>query len=419
VSQGAERMRKRVLMVGDGNFLAHLSRLLEVALELRDRHGHEVVFAAEGAFTRLPREAGFPVESVFTVKKETTLALAKQAGLVNHRWWYETIERSIRSDLEVMEKVKPDLVVGDMHWTLHTSAELAGVPYASITNACWTNYDASPIYAFDDHFSTRLMGRRLATRMMPRLKEALASYWALAYRRLRRRWGLDPDRARNIFQVIEGNLTLLADIPEYAPTRDLPENIHYVGPILWNSQWKDWTPPTWFQELDPARPTVYFTLGSSGEVDYFRQVRDVFSGTRFQVIMTTGGLVAGVDNLPSNIHVLDFAPGLEIMKRSDVVLNHGGNGTIYQAIAAGIPIIGIPAHVDQERNLQRVEDLGFGLKLREKTCTGETILDAVNEVVHNRKYRHAARELQQAALKYDGPVAAAELIDRFLARTRL
>jgi MGT family glycosyltransferase len=412
-------MKKRILMVGDGNFLAHISRLLEVALELRDRHGHEVVFAAQGAFTRLPREAGFWVEPVYTVEKETTLALAKRAGLVDYRWWYDAIERSVRSDLEVIDKVRPELVVGDMHWTLHTSAELAGVPYASITNACWTNYDASPLYAFDDHFSTRLLGRRLATRFMPRLKVLLASYWALAYRRLRRRHGLDPDRARNIFQVIEGDLTLLADVPEYAPTCELPDNVHYVGPILWKSQWKDWTAPRWFRELDPARPTVYFTLGSSGEVDYFRQVRDVFADTRYQVIMTTGGLVAGVDRLPNNIHVLDFAPGLEIMKRSDVVLNHGGNGTIYQAIAAGIPIIGIPAHVDQERNLQRVEDLGFGLKLREKTCTGEKILEAVGEVVRNPRYRQAARELQRAALKYDGPVAAAELIDRYLAQKRL
>ena len=409
---------KTFLMVGDGNFLAHISRLLEVALELR-KLGHRVVFAAHGAFARLPRESGFEVESVYTVDKDTTLALAKRAGLVNHRWWYETVERSIQSDVEVIRKVKPDAVIGDMHWTLHTSSELAGVPYISITNACWTNYDASPIYAFDDHFSTRLLGRRLATRAMPTLKEGLASYWALAYRQLRKKYGLDPKKARNIFRVIEGDLTLLADIPEYAPTRELPDSMHYVGPILWNSAWSDWQAPAWFRDLDPTRPTVYFTLGSSGEVDYFRQVRDVFAGTRFQVIMTTGGLVAGVDNLPENIHVLDFAPGLEIMKRSDVVLNHGGNGTIYQAIAAGIPIIGIPAHVDQERNLQRVEDLGFGLKLRERTCNGQKILDAVNEVVRNPGYRQAARELQRSVEKYDGPVAAADLIDRFMVQRSL
>jgi MGT family glycosyltransferase len=293
------------------------------------------------------------------------------------------------------------------------------VPYISITNACWTNYDASPIYAFDDHFSTRLLGRRLATRAMPTLKEGLASYWALAYRQLRKKYGLDPKKAHNIFRVIEGDLTLLADIPEYAPTRELPDRMHYVGPILWNSAWANWQAPSWFTELDPSRPTVYFTLGSSGEVDYFRQVRDVFAGTRYQVIMTTGGLVGGVDNLPENIHVLDFAPGLEIMKRSDVVLNHGGNGTIYQAIAAGIPIIGIPAHVDQERNLQRVEDLGFGLKLRERTCNGQKILDAVNEVVRNPTYRRAARELQGAVQKYDGPVAAADLIERFMVQRSL
>ncbi len=406
--------KRTILMVGDGNFLAHISRLLEVALQLRDRLGHRVRFAGTGKFMRLVREAGFEVDSIYTVDRDTTLELAKRAGLVNNRWWYNTVKKSVESDLEVLRRIQPDAVVGDMHWTLHTSSEMAGIPYISITNACWTNYDASPLYAFDDHFSTRLLGRRLASKVMPYLKEMLSSYWARAYRQLRKEWGLDPKRAKNIFQVIEGDMTLLADIPEYAPTTELPENVHYVGPILWESAWANWTPPEWLDNLDPTKPTIYFTMGSTGEVGYFQEVARAFAESDYQIVTTTGGLVDSLDVVPENFHMLDFAPGLEIMKRADVVLNHGGNGTIYQCIKAGIPIIGIPAHVDQERNLQRVQDLGFGLKLRESTCTGREILEAVSAVVRNPSYRQAAQVLKRAADKYHGPSGAAEHIDRFL-----
>ena len=110
----------------------------------------------------------------------------------------------------------------------------------------------------------------------------------------------------------------------------------------------------------------------------------------------------------------EFAPGRAIMEKSDVVVNHGGNGTVYQAIVSGTPVIGIPYHIDQEINLQRVEDLGIGLMISERDCTSETLVEAIHTIIRNPGYRENVRKLQDSVRTFDGAELAAKHINAFL-----
>ena len=42
---------------------------------------------------------------------------------------------------------------------------------------------------------------------------------------------------------------------------------------------------------------------------------------------------------------------------------HGGNGTIYNALANKIPVLCLPSHPEQHWNVQRVLKLGYGQSL--------------------------------------------------------
>src|SRR5262252_4561896 len=101
----------RVAIFTDGGFLAHTSRSLEVGRALAQRHGYEVVFAASGPYARLLRDAGFVVRDIYTVDREETLRLARRAGLCSLSWWRREVERSVESDLEVLEELRPTAVV--------------------------------------------------------------------------------------------------------------------------------------------------------------------------------------------------------------------------------------------------------------------------------------------------------------------
>jgi UDP:flavonoid glycosyltransferase YjiC (YdhE family) len=99
------RARFRILMAGDGNFLSHTSRLLEVARVLRGRYGHEVVFACRGPYRWLIESEGFPVYDVYTAPGEMTLELVSKMGLVPPQRIYQRIERDLHADLECLERV--------------------------------------------------------------------------------------------------------------------------------------------------------------------------------------------------------------------------------------------------------------------------------------------------------------------------
>lgn len=402
----------KVLAFADANFLAHVSRSLEVCRVLRDRHGHEVVIAGEGQFMSLVRGAGFASDGVFTVPRHATMKLANRATLVRYGWWRDMVLRSIESDVTVIHRHRPDAVLGDMHWSLSIAAEIAKVPYISITNAHWTSHFALPLQAFHGHVLTRYVGESLATALIPALKLSATRYWSLPYWKYRRDHGLPMRNCNGLLNVIQGDLTLLADVPEYGPTlATRPPHVHYVGPILWEPDLPD---PPWLATLDPSRPTLYITMGSTGDPLFFEKATRYFGDSRYQIVMTTGGLKVDIPEVPKNFFIEEFARGDRIVEKANLVINHGGNGSIYQAFAGGVPVIGAPYHVDQDVNLQLVERLGAGIRLRNDRDLFPNLERAIEEVLTNSKYRRAAGSLQKSIHDHGGASRAAAIVDDYL-----
>ena len=300
---------KTIAIFCDGGFLAHTTRSFEVGRALARCFEHRVVFCGQGPYMDIPANAGFEVRPVYTVDREVTMKLARRAGLCNMSWWRGECTRSVESDLELIDALHPDLVVGDMHWSLCTSARVRKVPYVAITNAAWTRWYSEPIEPPAGHFSTRIFGERLCKAMFPKIKDTLTWYYSLGYKELRKKHKLPP--VHSLYDLIEGDVTLLADVPEFMPTTSArPFACRYIGPILWDA---DFAPPPWLESLDPARPTLYFTMGSTGDAQFFDEAIRVFGDTEYQILITTGGL-ADLGSVPKNVFVEKYAPGAALMK---------------------------------------------------------------------------------------------------------
>jgi MGT family glycosyltransferase len=401
--------RRKVALFADGGFLAHTTRALEVGRSLHRAFDHEVIFCCTGPYAHLLRDAGFAVHPVFTVDREETLRLAKRAGLVSMSWWRQIAEESVASDLHAIRALRPDVVVGDLRMSLSTSARHAQIPYVSITNAAWTSRYSERIHPPDGHLSTKLLGYRLADALFPHVKRFLTWYWARGYDRVRRRLAL-PE-LRSLHDLVEGDVTLLADVPEYFPITDSPLRYRYVGPILWRAKLPR---PAWLPRLDRRRPTLYFTMGSTGDTRFFSEAVRVFGRSDFQVLITTGGLKVELPALPDNIFVEEFADGDALMSVSNLVVSHGGNGTIYQALSHGVPILGFPTMFDQEINLQRVQALGCGLRMGREHYDADHLRQAVERVLHDESFKRACARMQRRIAYLDGPHRAAVHINHLL-----
>lgn len=398
-------MMSKILVMPNGYFLAHVSRSLEIAKYLREI-GHEVIFASEGNYMELVQENEFPVLSVKTLEIDRILACSRQ-GRVN--WYdYDLVKTSVEAELKLFEQIKPDLVLSSFRLTLKTSCELASLPLAVILNSSWTNFSTVRNKAPEHSQFTKILGQSLASLIFPWGKEMVITLDILPFKKFRQEAGLSP--GKNLWDIWQGDLNLISDIPEYGPTKNLPSNFYYIGPIIWEPNIEM---PYWFEQIDSQKPTIYITMGSTGNPYFFEQAIDIFGDSDYQFIMTTAGLVK-LTNIPKNFFVTEYAPGSLIMQKSDLVICQGGNGTIYQAMSQGLPIIGIPTSHDQEFNMNRVVDLGIGIQLSELKFKPSHLIQAVEKIFNELTYRETAQKFEKILGNYNASQKGAQIIDQFL-----
>ena len=71
--------------------------------------------------------------------------------------------------------------------------------------------------------------------------------------------------------------------------------------------------------------------------------------------------------VPSNVHVVESAPHGAVLPHVDLVITHGGHGTVIRALAGGVPVMVVPISRDQPDNAARVVHHGVGIKVSKRS----------------------------------------------------
>ncbi|NND50378.1 MAG: hypothetical protein HKN60_09020 [Rhizobiales bacterium] len=320
------------------------------------------------------------------------------------------LEKCVAADLEVLDRVEPDLVVGDFRWTMSISAEIRRVPYCSILNTLWTNYYDGVRSVPEGLLLRRIIGKRAVAAIGPMVKGILSWMWARPFNRYRKRLGLPP-RA-NLIDHIYGDLNLLPDLARLFPTRDdLPANFHRVGPIFWKGG-KTSDPKRLPAPSD--RPLIYASIGSTGTDLFLQRLFEGLGSLDIDVVMSTGGQPLP-GQPPRNFHCLDLVAPEDVLPHAALAVCHGGNGTVYQCLSYGVPVLGIATHIDQQWNLDRVADCGVGWRFTEENVTSKDIRSCVRAVIDEPQWRQSAVEIGREINAADGAAQAARVISDWLA----
>lgn len=119
------------------------------------------------------------------------------------------------------------------------------------------------------------------------------------------------------------------------------------------------------------RPLIYMTFGTvlghlAEAAAVYRTALDAVSGLPARVLLTVGRAVkpAGLGPIPDNTHVERWVAQHEVFGQADLVVCHGGSGTTFGALAAGLPLVICPLFADQTANAQLVERAGAGITFR-------------------------------------------------------
>ena len=115
---------------------------------------------------------------------------------------------------------------------------------------------------------------------------------------------------------------------------------------------------------------------------------------------------------PHNVSVAHAAA----LPNTDVVVTHGGHGTVMKALAAGVPLVVLPMGRDQLEIAARVVAAGAGVRLKPSASPAK-IAAAVRTLLDDEKYRSSAQGLAAAIAEQTATDRAlAELED--IARAR-
>jgi UDP:flavonoid glycosyltransferase YjiC (YdhE family) len=171
--------------------------------------------------------------------------------------------------------------------------------------------------------------------------------------------------------------------------------------------------PEWLTEPKSC-PRVYLTLGtvSFGAVEVLRRALDELAQLEVEVLVAVGpdGDPAALGEPGDRLHVERFVDQAAVMEHVDVVVHHGGTGTVLGAAAAGLPQLLMPQGADQFFNLDIMTGVGAALGLPNDRQEPGAIRGAVETLLTDGPQRAASRQLQAEIAAMPAPAELVELL---------
>jgi MGT family glycosyltransferase len=173
-----------------------------------------------------------------------------------------------------------------------------------------------------------------------------------------------------------------------------------------------WGLPEHLRSRDDGSGLIYLSLGSLGSADVglMQRLVDVMGSTRHRVIVSKGPLGDQL-RLHDNMTGADFLPQPAILPMVDLVITHGGNNTVTEAFHHGLPLVVLPLFWDQVDNAQRVDELGFGVRLPTYDFDDADLTGAVDRLLADEALRARMATISARLQASPGTVRAADLIE--------
>ncbi len=384
--------KKRILIFAEAVTLAHVARPLVLAQALKPEL-YDVYLACDPRYSQLFPDLPFSQRTIHSIPSDRFMnALARGKPLYDAN----TLRSYVSEDLSVIEAIAPDLIVGDFRLSLAISAPLAGVPYMTISNAYWSPYARQRI-PVPELPLTKILGVGAGQLLFNLVRPVAFGLHTLPLNRVRKEHGLTGLGwdLRKVYTWADH--TLYADIPGLVPTPNLPNNHHYIGPVLWSPSVPA---PEWWETLPADKPIIYVTLGSSGRSDLLPAILRALSTLPVTVMAATAGRIS-LAKVPDNAFLTDYLPGVAAVTRSSLVICNGGSPTTQQALAQGVAVLGIPGNLDQHLNMEAVRRTGAGELIRSEHASKQTIRKAALKMLNTPIYAQAASKLAQEFSKYE------------------
>ena len=132
-------------------------------------------------------------------------------------------------------------------------------------------------------------------------------------------------------------------------------------------------------------PTVYVTLGTiyGSNHDTFVEVLGGLADLDARVVVTVGPNQdpARLRAVAPDALVERYIPHATVLPRCSAVIHHGGSGTMFDALAHGLPQVVLPQGADHYINARAVTDAGVGVSIEPDGVSSSAVRAAVRDVL--------------------------------------
>jgi zeaxanthin glucosyltransferase len=391
----------------------HLNPLIALSRQLMLRDHRVTFFQAPQLETRV-RECGlefYPIRTDKSSRKygEIDSLKSPKSGIAGLR---ERIRRIV-GDIEMSLREMPTaltqagvdvLIIDEIVLSGPTLAEMLHLPYFLVSTSVPHRFGWTVPRSFS--YLSRLQNAFLQVSVF-HIRGPIR--WKLD--NYRRKVGLGPIRE---IQKVFPELAHITQLPQCLDFTHLilPANFHYAGPFTDVAARLSVEFP--WNRLD-GRPLIYASLGTrkNSQRAIFRFIAEACQDLDLQLVISLGGRLDPdiFDGLPGRPLVVRDAPQLELLKKAEVVITHGGVNTVLETLLEGKPMIVIPMAHDQPAVAARLAWLNVAEVLSAKRLSKKQLRLALLNLLNSPSYRDAARELQARIRSARGLERAVEVIE--------
>jgi UDP:flavonoid glycosyltransferase YjiC (YdhE family) len=107
---------------------------------------------------------------------------------------------------------------------------------------------------------------------------------------------------------------------------------------------------------------IYLTMGSSGSPQLLNKIINDLLNFEVDIWVATSQKIF-IEN-QKNVIVKNYLPALQLIPRCHLVICNGGSGSVYQALAYLVPVIGVITNMDQAWTMELLEEKNLGIGIR-------------------------------------------------------
>lgn len=164
---------------------------------------------------------------------------------------------------------------------------------------------------------------------------------------------------------------------------------------------------------------VYATLGTvfnRASGDLLPRIIAALESLPVRALVTTGPEIdpAGFPTGSPRVRVERYVPQDGALAAADLVVTHGGSGTVTQALSHGVPLLVLPLGADHLPNGERVRDLGAGALLDARATPAE-LAGRIRDLLSDASARAAAAAVADEMRALPAPADAVRRIEALLA----